>query len=168
MKLFKLLLALPLAMILAGCAPVDSLHPLYTDKDVIFDEALLGQWGPQGEGVNFAKLGDNGYRIVMSGKDEDTGQTVTFIFEAHLVSLQGQRFLDVVCKQADAGSEAQALPEVHVRRTADGVKIEPRLVSAGGSYLELVPGETSVDQDRFSIRLWQPHQFYKVLMEDEG
>jgi hypothetical protein len=169
MKLFKLLLALPLAMMLVGCAPVDSLNPLYNDKDVVFDESLLGQWGTAGEGLNFAKLGDNGYTIVMSGPDDDTGQTLTLIFEAHLVNLQGHRFLDVVCKQPEGGNDWQPLPDVHVRRTVDGQKIEPRLVSAGsGKYLELLPGDSSIDEDRFSIRLRPAHQFFKVVMEDEG
>ncbi|HKF21220.1 MAG TPA: hypothetical protein VKE93_06600 [Candidatus Angelobacter sp.] len=169
MKLFKLLLALPLAMFLAGCAPVDSLNPLYNDKDVIFDESLLGQWGPASEGLNFAKLGDNGYNIVMSAQDDDTGQTVTLIFEAHLVNLQGHRFLDVVCKQPEGGNEWQPLPELHVRRTVDGMKIEPRLISAGtGKYLELLPGDSNIDEDRLSIRLRPAHQFFKVEMEDQG
>jgi hypothetical protein len=170
MKLFKLLFLTPLAMMLAGCAPANSVNPLYSDKDVVFDEALLGQWGPPNEGLNFAKLGDNGYKIVMSGKDDATGQAVTLVFQAHLVSLRGHRFLDVVSMQLEGGEDTQTLPEVHVRRTVDGMKIEPRLIAAPGAamYWELIPGESDVDQDRFSIRLRQAHLFFKVEMEDEG
>ncbi|HEY2170630.1 MAG TPA: hypothetical protein VGJ30_13450 [Candidatus Angelobacter sp.] len=40
MKKFLLLLAGLLW--LTGCVPVDSLNPLYTDKDLAFDESLLG------------------------------------------------------------------------------------------------------------------------------
>lgn len=29
---------------LTGCLPVDSLNPLYTDKDIVFDNTLLGDW----------------------------------------------------------------------------------------------------------------------------
>ncbi len=43
MRTKKLLFHLPAAL-LAGCVPVMSLHPLYTDKDVIFEEKLLGTW----------------------------------------------------------------------------------------------------------------------------
>ncbi len=169
MKLFKLFLALPLAVLLAGCAPVDSLNPLYADKDVVFDEALLGQWGTAEEGLNFAKLGDNGYRIVMSGKDDDTGQVTTFVFDAHLVNLQGHLFLDVVWKQGGTVNDSQPIPEVHVRRTKNGLEIEPRLINAGaGTYLELLPGESDGEEDRFSLRARQAHEFFKVVMEDEG
>ena len=33
-----------IAALLGGCLPVASLHPLYTDKDVIFEKELLGKW----------------------------------------------------------------------------------------------------------------------------
>ncbi|MHC4244422.1 MAG: hypothetical protein ACYSU4_18605, partial [Planctomycetota bacterium] len=33
-----------LAALLGGCVPVMSLHPLYTEKDVVFEERLLGRW----------------------------------------------------------------------------------------------------------------------------
>jgi hypothetical protein len=169
MKLYRFFLALPLAIILAGCAPVDSLNPLYTDQDVVFDETLLGQWGTETEGLNFAKLGDNGYRIVMSGKDDETGQIATMVYEAHLVSLQGHRFLDLVCRECGLLTDSQPLTGVHVMRTANGLKIEPRLVVVGwGSYLELLPGESDGDDDRFSVRPLQAHQFFKVVMEDGG
>lgn len=169
MKLHRLLLALLLAALLAGCVPVDSLNPLYTGKDIVFDKALLGQWGPETEGLNFAKLGDNGYRIVWSGKDDDSGQTITVVYDAYLVNLYGHRFLDVVCRQSNPGSEAASIPEVHVVPTAGGVKIEPRLLSAGaGAYLELLPAQSRDDDQRFAVRLRQAHQFFKVILEDEG
>ena len=31
-----------LALLLGGCLPVMSLHPLYTDDDLVFEEKLLG------------------------------------------------------------------------------------------------------------------------------
>ncbi|MBN1804866.1 MAG: hypothetical protein JW837_06415 [Sedimentisphaerales bacterium] len=33
-----------LAALLGGCLPVVSLHPLYTEKDLIFEQKLLGKW----------------------------------------------------------------------------------------------------------------------------
>ena len=43
----KLLLLFAGTLLLTGCVPVDSLNPLYTDKDIVFDESLLGTWvGP--------------------------------------------------------------------------------------------------------------------------
>ena len=169
MKWHKWLLVLPLALLLAGCEPVDSLSPLYTDKDVVFDEALLGQWESEGEGLNFAKLGDDGYRIVMTQKDNDTGQVTTLVFDGHLLQLQDHRFLDVVRKQSEPLGDSQAMPDVKITRTGDGLEIEPRLVRIGkGAYLELLAGESENDQDRFSLRPRQAHQFFQVVMEDEG
>lgn len=169
MKLHKSLLALTLAVGLAGCAPVDSLNPLYTDKDVVLDEALLGQWGAERGGMNIAKLGENGYRLVMSGPDDDTGQIVSMVLDAHLVNLLGHRFLDVVCRECGSGVDLQALPEVHITHTKSGVKIEPRLVATGWSrYMELLPGESDGDEDRFSMRPRQAHWFFKVVLEDQG
>jgi hypothetical protein len=169
MKLHKFLAALALAVGLAGCAPVDSLNPLYTDKDVVFDETLLGQWGPPKDGMNIAKLGENGYRLVISGPDDDTGQIVSMVLDAHFVNLQGHRFLDVVCKDCGSATVLQALPEVHITHTKSGVKIEPRLVGTGWStYMELLPGESDGDEDRFSMRPRQAHWIFKVVLEDEG
>jgi hypothetical protein len=169
MKLLKFLAALTLAVGLAGCAPVDSLNPLYADKDVVFDETLLGQWGTPKDGLNIAKLGENGYRLVMSGRDDDSGQMVSMVLDAQLVNLQGHRFLDVVCRQAESATDSQRIPEVHVTHTAKGLQMEPRLVSAGlGVYLEMLPGESDGDDDRFSMRPRQAHWFFKVVLEDEG
>lgn len=50
----KKLLFYSLAAILGGCVPVMSLHPLYTEKDVLFEEKLLGSWvdGPNNTDPN--------------------------------------------------------------------------------------------------------------------
>ncbi len=169
MKLFTLFWALALIAFLAGCAPVDSLNPLYAEQDIVFDSALLGQWGTENEGLNFARLGDNGYSMVWSGRNEETGQPVTTALEAHLVSLQGRRFLDVVWKQSGPAGEPEEIPEVHLTRTKNGMKIEPRLVPSGmGAYWEFLPGESFGDEDRLRMRPLQTHQVFKVIVEDEG
>jgi hypothetical protein len=169
MKLYRFLLALPLTILLAGCAPVDSLNALYTDKDVVFDPTLLGQWGTEQDGLNIAKLEENAYQLVMSGKDDHTGQMTSVTFEAHLVDLDGHRFLDVVCKQIEPLDGSQGVSEVQVTRTATGMALTPRLVNTGpGVYIELLPGESHDGEVRFSMRPRQAHWIYKVVMEDEN
>jgi hypothetical protein len=42
-----LLAAAALASILAGCGPINSLQPLYTKEDKVFEETLLGEWRPK-------------------------------------------------------------------------------------------------------------------------
>lgn len=82
-----------LAALLGSCVPVASLHPLYTEKDVVFDEKLLGTWEDPNESGNWEfKRGDgkeNAYRLILSGKDNEKG-----LFIAHLVKLNDKLFLD--------------------------------------------------------------------------
>lgn len=79
-------------LMLAACVP--SLHPLYTDKDLIFEPALLGAWveakADSKSTLTFSKVADTEYKMV-SGEGSDKKS----IFIAHLVKLGDKRFLDV-------------------------------------------------------------------------
>jgi hypothetical protein len=83
-----------LAVLLGGCVPVISLHPLYTEKDVTFDEKLLGTWVQEDDGTTweFMRVDEpkNAYKLIFS---DDEGKKGLFI--AHLVKLQNRLFLDV-------------------------------------------------------------------------
>ncbi len=72
-----------------GC--VRSLHPLYTDKDLVFDAALVGQWGQEGEKETwvFSRADENRYRLDYTDEDGKLGR-----FKAHLLQIDGERFLD--------------------------------------------------------------------------
>lgn len=81
----------PMALLfLAGCVP--SLHGLYTDKDTIYDPALVGVWSEpnSSETWEFAQSGDKTYRLTIT---EDKGKTGRF--QVHLVNLEGKMFLDL-------------------------------------------------------------------------
>ncbi len=88
MKTAKTILALVAAVLMAGCVP--SLQPLYTEKDLVFEPALLGAWvGKDGKGVwTFEKAEDKAYKLTYSEGHEPTE------FEAHLVRLGNSLFLD--------------------------------------------------------------------------
>jgi len=94
MRTRKLLFYL-LAAILSGCVPVMSLHPLYTEKDVVFDEKLLGTWvdDPNSPDMTWqfkrTDKSDKTYELLVSG-DKVSGS-----FLAHLVKLDNKWFLDV-------------------------------------------------------------------------
>lgn len=85
-----------LAVILGGCIPVISLHPLYTEKDITFDKKLYGTWvddvnNPEAR-WEFKSIDEpkNAYKLIFT--DED-GKKGTFV--ARLVKLQDKLFMDV-------------------------------------------------------------------------
>src|SRR5215475_2902534 len=101
MKKFLLLLAGLLS--LTGCVPVDSLNPLYTDKDVAFDESLLGSWvSPDKDdegGLEILAREQDGkkiYLLVMTDKNKDLKVFKKTVYHAQLVKLNDHLFLDVV------------------------------------------------------------------------
>jgi len=85
-----------LAAIIGGCVPVISLHPLYTEKDVVVDQKLYGTWV---DDVNnpkttweFKSIDEpkNAYKFIFSDEEGMKGS-----FVAHLVKLQNKLFLDI-------------------------------------------------------------------------
>jgi len=78
-----------LATMLGGCV-LPSLHPLYTDEDLIFQEKLIGKWLEVEDNKiwEFKAAGGESYKLrVFDGKE---GR-----FEAHLVKLEDMLFLDL-------------------------------------------------------------------------
>ena len=93
MKIKKLTLYL-LAGLLVGCVPVMSLHPLYTDKEVVFEKDLLGAWVDDSNETTWqfkcADRSEKTYELIFSDDDGQKG-----LFVAHLVKLQNRLFLDI-------------------------------------------------------------------------
>ena len=64
---------LTLLWIMTGCLTL-SVHPLYFEEDLIFEEGLIGTWGPKDAEKNlselwiFKKAGDNEYRLIIKEK----------------------------------------------------------------------------------------------------
>ena len=102
----KPLILIPLLIVLfaTGCL-VRSLNPLYTEKDVIFDPALIGVWEPDygdKEKWEFQKGEGKSYKLIHTDK-----HTNRAIFEVHLVKLGSWKFLDifVVSFEDDSGKD---------------------------------------------------------------
>ena len=95
-ELTRKLLFYLLAAILGGCVPVMSLHPLYTEKDVIFEEKLLGTWvdDPNGPEAIWEfrrpEEAEKEYKLIVTDEEGKKGS-----FAVHLVKLTGRLFLDV-------------------------------------------------------------------------
>ncbi len=99
MKIKKLLFYL-LAGLLGGCVPVLSLHSLYTEGDVVFEENLVGTWVDDPDSPKttweFSRAGakEKAYKLVYS---DDEGKKGSFV--VHLVKLGNGLFLDVLPSQ---------------------------------------------------------------------
>lgn len=98
-----------LAALLGGCVPILSLHPLFTEEDVVFEEKLLGTWlddsTPSEMTWEFARLDPTAserlreelgdqikkfYRLSITDKEGRKGSLA-----ACLVKLKDRLFLDV-------------------------------------------------------------------------
>jgi len=93
MRAIKIILAFAALFIFAGCV-ASSLHPLFTEEDLIFDPALLGTWAEQDEDdtLTFKDKGGKAYLLICTVE----GQKLEF--EVHLVQLGELKFLDVYPK----------------------------------------------------------------------
>ncbi len=98
MRLTRLLVVLGWALLLAGCEPTLSLHPLFTEKDLVFEPALVGSWAGEEDKttITFQKAGENAYELFFMGEGT-TGKH----FEARLAQVGRFLFLDVCPKEVD-------------------------------------------------------------------
>src|SRR5262249_27977362 len=156
---------------LTGCLPVDSLNSLYTDKDVVFDESLLGFWvGPKnGEdgGLQFSTLegdGPKGYVLTMYDGAKGSKDGDKMVFHAHLVDLGGRRFLDAVPELWDAQSDSYPL---QLKAGKGNTSIEPRLLRlSSAAYLEFTSGARG-DRNQIQANLRRAHWIIKVTRNEK-
>ncbi len=165
----KLLVLFAGLLLLTGCVPVDSLNPLYTDKDVAFDESLLGSWvGPdKGEEGGLEILareqdGKKSYLLVMTDKDKDLKVFKKTIYHAWLVKLNEHLFLDVVQQSFEPQSAPYSL---QVKSGKGGATIEPHLLRLGeGAYLEFQNG---APDGKVGAHVRRAHWILKVERKDK-
>ena len=69
---------LVLVLGMTGCF-VLSVHPLYFEKDLVFESDLVGTWGPKEHEKDlselwiFKKSGEKSYQLILRVKDEGEG-----------------------------------------------------------------------------------------------
>ena len=118
-------LILCLCPFLAGC--VGSLHPLYTEKDLVYDPAILGVWTGDGTWtIQCESEPGKSYRIIQKDEDKNCAEYI-----GHLASIKGNKFLDVVQdKFKDEGiSDVFAVPlHVFIQVRSAGEDYEIRLL----------------------------------------
>jgi hypothetical protein len=162
----RYLVLLTLLACLTGCVPVDSLHPLYTGQDTIYDDALAGEWvstdkdNPGGlEIAAIVEKGKNtGYTI--SSLEKDSSGNSKIEYEGRMVSLGGRRFLDIVPQNWDANSYSYVL---NVKQSKTGTTIEPRLLRLGtAAYMEFTGGS---GEQPLKANLRPAHWFLRVTTD---
>ena len=115
--------SIPLLALLLSCVP--SLHPIYTEEDVIFDPELLGTWSEGGseETWAFSAHEPRSYRLLVT---DDEGRQGRFV--VHLAEIDGKRFLDLFPEQLNDEMNdfyKQHFLQVHTFLFLE--EIEPRL-----------------------------------------
>jgi hypothetical protein len=89
MKKLLVFMALALALALTGCIP-SSIHPFYTENDLVFDPNLIGSWGDADTETTFIERADSlVYKISLEDK---SGRAA---FEGHLFKINGVLFLEL-------------------------------------------------------------------------
>jgi hypothetical protein len=92
-KILKTFVVLAAALVLTSCAP--SLHPFFTDANIVFNDDLLGEWiNDSGEKCKFTKSGANQYEFLFVDKEPAP-------FIARLIKLGGVMYLDLYPKDSD-------------------------------------------------------------------
>ena len=141
-----------LGIVMAGCIP--SLHPLYTNKDVVYDPKLVGVWSDSNDtGIwEFRPAPEpNSYTMIYTDKDKKAGA-----FSVHLTKLDGMLFLDVFPNEPNLpynGFYNLHLQPVHTFMKVD--QIEPILKMR------------FMDVDKFAKRLEkEPHLLRHEVMKD--
>jgi hypothetical protein len=98
MKAKWILVVLLLAVVMEGCI-VKSLHPFYTEKNVVFKQELMGTWKDQQTGtwqISPIKEKKSAYRMKVTSNE---GISATFI--AHLFELNNIVYLDFLPEEQD-------------------------------------------------------------------
>ena len=94
MKTRHLIALAAAALLLGACIP--SVHPFFTDKDVVFDTRLVGEWqskedSDEPESWTFEQGENKAYKLTVREKKGKQGQ-----FAARLFKLKNEHFLDLI------------------------------------------------------------------------
>jgi len=129
MRTLKGIPILAMAVLLTACVP--SLHPLYTERDLVSDPAFTGVWVAEDDGHQtkwtVTKSGD-GYEMVDVEEDEDPAQ-----FDVRMVRLGDSTFLDLYPAKQEKNNE---LYQMHVVRAHTFMKVTMTDGSLGVSMLD--------------------------------
>ena len=154
MKIKKFLFYL-LAFSLGGCVPVMSLHPLYTEKDLVSDAILLGTWVEDSNRPDcvwdFQEFDEQekAYKLVFTDNEGHKG-----LLKAHLTKLGDNLFLDLYPTEPPWNDE------------------DPNMVKWPYNTLFMVPSHTFVKVNfsgpLLKLYLTDDDEMTKLLKENPG
>jgi hypothetical protein len=127
MKKLTFALMAAVTAILTGCL-VTSVCPFYTEKDLIFEAGLVGDWTNVKEADDhwkFERDGSNAYRLTYRSG------TSTNVMQAHLFMLHGQSFLDLFTMEANDQIQPPPIPSHFLLRV---VQLKPNVRMAPLDY----------------------------------
>ena len=138
-----------ITLLVAACGPALSLHPLYTDEEVIFNPALVGAWGEAGEGWIFGKAEENVYSVTFMMSKIGGGGSDTLILEGRLIQLAGRLFMDVTSDLTSIESDVENFLAVPVHAF---LRLSLEGDSLGIAYMDDSWLEDIIGQDREQIK----------------
>ena len=110
MKKTLLRLGTTLMVMITGC--ISSIHPIYTEKELVYDDALLGVWHTESnETYHVTRSGKQAYHLVLTDNDEKQGD-----FHVHLANVRDTLFLNVQPAQSPLESRFPNLWNTHIIR----------------------------------------------------
>lgn len=145
---------------LTGCV-VESEQPLYTEKDIIFDANLLGEWADKkgGEKIQIERSGDSAY---LAGFVGEKGKCVV-----HLLRLGEALFLDI---EGDKEKDKHLIMRVWIKKnllrlsTLENGWLRKRIAAkeVAGDGQELLLAASTADLQAFLLHhLKNPEAFDK-------
>jgi hypothetical protein len=99
-RLARIAATLALVSFLTGCAPIDSIFPLFKPEDAVFDDRLLGSWQPV---ITDSNDSDKDVRLIFSHSEcnnfydlkwTEVGAKGGFVAKTRLVRLGNNLFAD--------------------------------------------------------------------------
>lgn len=97
MRITKFVCLMLVALFASGCEPIMSLHPLFLEKDFVYDARLVGDWHDRdGKPLCRFEKSEDGFNLYFLNKDSQPVNK----YQAHLANLRGLLFLDILLKEA--------------------------------------------------------------------
>jgi hypothetical protein len=134
-RLRRFLIASCTLIILSGCVP--SWNPLYTEKDLISDDRVVGTWKEDEETKEtwvFKKGEGKAYQLAHTDSDGKTAK-----FAAHLLKLEGRTYLDLYVTDIEGQVNELAgwtLVPAHLFLRVDEIGDSLKMAAANADWLE--------------------------------